>query len=286
MDFILHAIVGFFLGTLFQDSSGYILLSFVIASVLPDVDLIFAAKGRLSFYEHHRKFTHSIAGIMTLSLVAGFFFSKLFGIEFQKALLISLLSMIVHISLDLTNHCGTEIMYPFVKKRYSLEFTNVVEVQLYGIYSVCFILLFFFDKRAVASLAMVFSAVYLFFKAALHRIATNYAKQKFGKSKALPHFWNIFRWHIIHEESKKYILSDLDLLSGTIKRAREFKKAPDDMRDLDKKVHAFFDFAMYPIVQFEKDRIKLQDLRFFATNHFMLILKTDSGHVIDEKFRN
>ncbi len=276
----MHALIGFFLGNLVSDpnSAGFYIVLF--ASLLPDFDLVYIALGRLSYFKHHRKFTHSILGMIFFSATIAFFFKN-----HEQAFMLSLLGMSVHVFFDLTNHFGTEVMYPFIKKRYAWEFTNVVEAPLYFLYIVMLSLMFFFDIESIAVLTAIFTAFYLMLKGVLHHIALNYAKLRYGKSRALPHFWNIFSWHIIHEEGDRYVLSDLNLISGEIKRAKSFKKATDDLRNLDKKTKSFFDFAMYPIMEKDQGVIKIKDLRFFASEHFMIILNTDANGKISEKFK-
>ena len=276
----MHALTGFFLGNLFDQP--YAMLILIIASVFPDFDLIFIAKGKLSFWEHHRKLTHSLVGVPLFSAIFALFFPN-----YLSAFLLFLTGMYVHLIYDLTNHCGTEIFYPFKKRRYALEFTNSVELPLYGIYAVFFTLMIFYDEMAVSKLLFVFSGIYFVFKGMLHRVAINLASKKYGKCRAWPHFWNIFKWHTIHEENEMYFISEINLLRGSIKKVKMFEKAPDYLKEFDKNVKEFLDFAMYPAIETDKNTIKLRDLRFFATNHFMMVMKTDSmHHVMDEQFKN
>ncbi len=281
----MHGIIGLFLGSLFEEQAGPITLLLIVASVLPDIDLVFIMLGRLSYFKHHRKLTHSVFGIPLLAFGLAFVFSRLSSLGFWEAYLISILGMSVHIFFDLTNHFGTEVLYPLKKRRYAWEFTNVVEVPLYGLSILFLILTIFFERSDVARLALAMFLIYIALKAALHRVARNAAKRRYGKSRAIPHFWNIFSWHIIHEEKDKYILSDLNILSGKAVRARTFKKAPDSMRKIDRNLSAFFDFAEYPIIEVEEGLIKIKDLRFFATDHFMMILRADASGIISEKFK-
>lgn len=278
----MHLIIGFILGNIISDPSQISFYILIGASVFPDLDLVYIVLGKLSYFKHHRKLTHSIIGIIMFSSIIAFFFKN-----HEQAFMLSMLGMSIHVFFDLTNHFGTEVFYPFIKKRYAWEFTNVVEAPLYFTYIVIGSLLIFFDMKSVSILAGIITAFYLLMKGVLHHIALNYARLRFGKSKALPHFWNIFRWHTIHEEGNKYVLSDLDLISGKIKRAKSFEKAPESLRNIDKKISSFFDFAKYPIIEDGKNKgeIRLKDLRFFAADHFMIILTTDSQGKLTEKFK-
>jgi inner membrane protein len=87
-------------------------LTAVIASNLPDIDIIADFSGLQSYLQHHRGFTHSLLGIPLLSIgLAGgmFIFTK----DFWKTLVVAFLAMATHPVLDYSNAYGLRPFLPF-----------------------------------------------------------------------------------------------------------------------------------------------------------------------------
>ena len=80
-------------------------LTAVIASNLPDIDIITAAMGTATYIDYHRGLTHSLLGLPFFSLLiaaAMYYFSG----KFWRTFTIALIAMATHPALDYLNTYG------------------------------------------------------------------------------------------------------------------------------------------------------------------------------------
>lgn len=84
----------------------------VIASNLPDIDIMTQLESSASYIEYHRGVTHSLVGVPILSLLLAAVMWKLAG-NFGRHFLIALLAMATHPMLDYANTYGIRPFLPF-----------------------------------------------------------------------------------------------------------------------------------------------------------------------------
>ena len=108
-----HTFVGFAIARTGADRwVRYATVTAVIASNLPDVDIIAAFSGVPSYIDHHRGITHSLIGVPFFALLLAavmYFFSG----KFWRTYWIALIAILTHPALDYTNTYGLRPFVPF-----------------------------------------------------------------------------------------------------------------------------------------------------------------------------
>jgi membrane-bound metal-dependent hydrolase YbcI (DUF457 family) len=107
-------------------------LTAAIAANLPDIDIVFGLPGSVAYIEHHRGITHSVIGIvlLTVMLTAALYpFTK----TFWRTFLVALAAMATHPLLDYANTYGVQPLLPFSEKRYFGDTLYVIDPYLDGI---------------------------------------------------------------------------------------------------------------------------------------------------------
>src|SRR5262249_45746533 len=92
----------------------------VIASNLPDIDIVTQFGGTTTYLDYHRGFTHTIVGTPILSLaLAAVIYAAVYGFRsfksavFGRYFLIALISMSTHPLLDWANNYGIRPFLPY-----------------------------------------------------------------------------------------------------------------------------------------------------------------------------
>lgn len=121
MDNVTHTLTGLALAQagLGRRSPGAT-LALVLASNLPDADLLFGISGPATYLEHHRDVSHSLVAIPLLALgLAGAV--RLFNRKARTLplFLVSLAAIAVHVFMDLWTSYGTRVLAPFDRTFYT-----------------------------------------------------------------------------------------------------------------------------------------------------------------------
>lgn len=126
MDIVTHATAGVALAAPFVLDHPIPAACFVAGSVFPDLDAFSRVGGKMAFLKWHQSITHSIVGIaVAIGVCAGLLL--IFG-EFLVLAPVALgAGMLLHSLLDLSNTFGITILYPFNRKRISLEWVFFVD---------------------------------------------------------------------------------------------------------------------------------------------------------------
>lgn len=115
----------------------------VLASNLPDVDILTVWWGELAYLEHHRGLTHSILGLALQGpiLAAGMFaFDRLIRLRrrpdaeparFGRLTLVALIGLFVHLLLDWTNMYGIKPFLPFDERWFYGDIVFIVDPWLW-----------------------------------------------------------------------------------------------------------------------------------------------------------
>lgn len=115
-----------------------------IASNLPDIDAVYLFFGGEYGFLARRMLTHSILGILVLSLLAAWVFRFFYRELSYKALFfLCLLGMGLHVFYDLMNSYGVVLLYPFSHERFELAWIFIIDLVLWFLLILPFILLKF-----------------------------------------------------------------------------------------------------------------------------------------------
>lgn len=136
MDMITHTLAGLALGTLSGEPlslTNPIYLSSMLGAIAPDIDVLWGYKKLkrrrdLPSWLQHRAITHSLVGMPIIAFTIAFGLNLAFPqTSFWLLFLFSLMGVISHSLLDLTNCYGVTILWPLKKKAYSLNLVPLID---------------------------------------------------------------------------------------------------------------------------------------------------------------
>jgi len=119
--------------------TGLATLTLVLAAEAPDVDIAALAGGSLSYFQHHRGFTHTLLGApfvaaFTLAIVYGVYrFMRARGggtklpVNWKLLYVYALGAALLHILQDFTNSYGVRPFAPFQPKWYSWDIVSLID---------------------------------------------------------------------------------------------------------------------------------------------------------------
>ena len=99
-----------------------------IFAVWPDVDYFFIFWDRLAFIRYHRGFTHSLVALPLFAL-AGALLGRFLGGDrwFKPLFILGLVALGSHLILDLATSYGTQLLSPFSRRRFSLDWIFIID---------------------------------------------------------------------------------------------------------------------------------------------------------------
>lgn len=128
---VIHSLSGFVLSGLgfrqkFGNLASWIM---IIASMFPDVDAFTVFLKKSWYLKYHRRITHSLLGIISLSAVLALVFGHFISwIPFGQLWLFCFLGMALHIIFDLFTSYGIQILYPFSARWYFLDLDTAFDL--------------------------------------------------------------------------------------------------------------------------------------------------------------
>ncbi len=172
----------------------------LVASNAPDIDIIAAARGAVSYLTWHRGPTHSLLGIVGLGFAsAGLVWTGRRAIDRRRAALdgtpapaanasfgmlvsISIIGVLLHVLMDLPTSYGVRLFSPFDWHWFAVDWMPIVDVYLLMIMTVglVFAELSRSSRRQLAAIALMLMAADYGVRAAAHREALTLAPRLFG----------------------------------------------------------------------------------------------------------
>jgi inner membrane protein len=139
MDNLTHTAIGLFLSRIGLGRWSPLGTPIVlIAANIPDIDVVSAAGGTLSYLEYHRHLTHSLLMMPVMALAAVGVVS-LFGrkrVRWGWAFFAALIAVASHLALDWTNVYGIRLLLPFSNEWLRADTTAVVDLWIWAILAV------------------------------------------------------------------------------------------------------------------------------------------------------
>ncbi len=309
MDILTHGLIGATLSGLFlkRVDPAIAAVTLISSSVIPDIDYVVRFWGMTDYLKHHRGITHSILGVIVLSLILAALikvFSK--STSYSTILLLCLLGSFVHLFFDLTNAYGTQILLPFSKYRYHLDWLMLIDLPIFFLLIIALVTSWIKRPYAfqIAAVVLVVIALYIGFRAVVQAKAENWVgnyplqneqKIKFG---AYPHFFppTPFKWWTVIETGGAYYISNLDLLNADDHKLTRVEKIPEnewvEIAKQTRTAKVFLDFAKYPHLEvYKKDNkwfVEWNDLTFgfFRRKGFLAqVIISEDNRILSESFR-
>lgn len=208
MDPITHGLIGVALSTL----SGHtlqlndpVVLGCTLGAMLPDIDIIAHRKGRLNYLLKHRGASHSLIALTGMALCLSTALYYVFpSTTWTTVFLFTLLGTMSHGVMDLFNSFGAELLWPFSRKKITIDMIMLTDPVVLGAFIVSFIIsLTTPDFAEISSVtALLLSALYLGYRH-LGRIKTRnclmrtYDIKEHDQVKVLPAMYHPFTWNFI-----------------------------------------------------------------------------------------
>ncbi|CAN5128258.1 MAG: metal-dependent hydrolase [Gemmatimonadetes bacterium] len=135
-------------------------LALVLASNLPDIDIVLLARSDPTYLFHHRGVTHSLLGLAVLSPVLALGLWWGYGRRTGLAwfCLLAYCGVALHILYDLVTSWGTMLLYPFSLTRFALEWLFIVDPVTWALPCLAVLAAWRFPNRARAA-AVLFLAL-------------------------------------------------------------------------------------------------------------------------------
>jgi inner membrane protein len=279
-------------------------LAVVVASNLPDADLLFGLQGTAAYLQHHRDVSHSVVGAPLLALgLAGAvrFFRR--DARILPLVLVSLAAIAIHVFMDLWTSYGTRVLAPFDRTFYTWDLVFIVDPWLLLLLLCSLLLAGRVDQPArVASLALGLMLAYVGARALLHARALEegIARVPSGpasvvRAAALPSPLHPGRWRFLADNGAAYFSGEVRLGAGAtpLRRREKRTETPEvvHVRESSAVAAAFLSFSSFPWLEVsetpEGTEVSWTDLRFEAPgrdNFVARVVVDKNGHVTQESF--
>jgi inner membrane protein len=250
----------------------------VIASNLPDIDVVSRFLGTAAFLEQHRGLSHSIVGGPLLALaLAGVLRLTVRGARFLPLLACSLAGVAGHVFMDLLTSYGTRVLLPFDGTWYAWDLVFIVDPIVWGLLLASAVA---FRRSAmssqIATVGLGLLLTYVGARAVLHSQAIDTARDLLPSNiplrriAALPAPLSPFRWKILADAGDRLYSGELNLngRQGTLTKR---DKLPEDavvqrVRETSDVAAAFLDFSRFPWLEVtdtpDGRAVSWRDLRF------------------------
>jgi inner membrane protein len=249
----------------------------VLASNLPDIDVLFALQGSAAYLDHHRDLTHSVVGAPVLAiLLAAALWLGVRGARFAGLALASLVGVAGHVFLDLWTSYGTRVLSPFDHTFYAWDLVFIADPLILVLLLLTVLVArrpAFGTRAASVGLGLVLSWVGA--RAVLHQKAIDEALLRVPSGAvrrvvALPAPLDPFRWRIVADTGAAYWTGTVTLGAATEPFRRRDKRPEDQLvvrvREESAVARVFLSCSTFPWLEVESTAdgtaVTWRDLRF------------------------
>ncbi len=190
MDPVTHVAAGVLISQVLPGPAwGWSALAGVVFGLLPDIDYFLIFSDRLAFIRHHRGFTHSLVAMVLFALLGAGLGRVLGGPRwFRPLFFLGLAVLASHLLLDLATSYGTQILYPFSRKRFTLDWLFIIDPYLTALLlaGAMAALWSAASGRTVGAYFLAAAGVYVLLCGFYHHQALAVARQVFRQASASP----------------------------------------------------------------------------------------------------
>ncbi len=304
MDSITHILLGYALSQseLIAESKSAT-ACIILASIAPDIDLVFRARGVEKYFFHHRRESHSLFGLFLLSLgllVLGKYTCPSLG--WAKIYLFSWLGLLSHLLLDFLTSYGTPLFFPFKKRFYNLALLFILDPWLDLILVFALAGRWLFSSPSLpARISLLAGAGYLLILAWAKQQAKNQAKTlltkpglSLEKISAYPYFAHPFRWLILGKKGKEIYRLTISLAGKSSPLSCFFSQIPEEImkeaqsHPLAGAMMNFSDYLYWKYFSREEEKIlQIYDLRYsqYGMGFCAQLVWNQKGELVKSQFR-
>lgn len=246
----------------------------ILSSSIQDFDIVTKFINNTLMLKHHRGFSHTIYALPILALLSTLLFIPFITLSiYLSLLLISIISLLLHTSLDCLNSYGTKALNTRTWIRLSIIHTidPIVTIVLlsntflYFIFNINFIPAFF-----IIFIYIIFRTIYK--KIIIHNINKN---PSIVEIKSLIAESHPFKWYAITKTKDKYYTFEIRLSKIINQDYHKKLKIDDELYKIIKGSKSYNEFASFTPFHVVEDIsfnkriiIKATDLRYRTNTHY------------------
>lgn len=309
MDNITHGLIGALIGSASlldneassQERKAFFLCA-IIGSEIPDIDVCSGLVNGLAYLKWHRGPTHSLFGLILLSLLIFMLARNSFPeTRSSRLFLSSFIAVFTHALFDLLTSYGTMLLFPLRNTRYALDILPIVDIYLLAMLGFGLFVLFYFRRRSRTIFVLLLTAIFLYIgtRTGIHWYAEKVISREISLSHAIssisviPGFTNPLCWQFIVQTHDRYITGEFEI-PNQVKKEMEYPLYNPQAISLpvlnSKDAQIFMSFARYPVISIHQShgqkKIIITDLRyqFKGRSHFNYLLTLDKqGKVVSSR---
>lgn len=301
MDNVTHSLAGWAVARagLGRTSPGAT-LALVLASNLPDLDIVAGLAGPASYLAHHRDLTHSVVGVLPQALLLTALLARFVrGARFGPLLGCTALGLGLHVVMDLWTSYGTRALTPLMHDWFAWDLVFIVDPWILAALVSGLYLSRRRDAVRPARAALLAVTLYVLGRAAAHDAALAAARNAIDgpvfRVAALPQAVDPRRWRVLVDAGTAYHVGAWTLGEGPPRLERR-EKAPETplvarVRESSAIAAIFLDFSRWPWLEVEPtaagQAVVWRDLRFDFPERrgFVTRVEVDAaGRIVSESF--
>ncbi len=276
MDPFTHAIIG--LGTAALSGqpltlTNPIYIGAALGAIAPDIDVA-THSNPFSFLKHHRGVSHSLPGIVVISLLIAAYLTRLFPqADFLTCWGWTFMGTLSHSIADSLNSYGTQLWWPFKTQKWTANL-----LVLYDPYLLVFYLLLLFSlpgPAAASRLVLLLVSFYLYMRYRMRQQLTGHLKNALNLSAedkvvVMPAQFGFSRWEFVIDKNKEFILGKINYYGLTVSEKLKLVKEqnPFTEKALNSRMGRFFSFFT-PHLHLEYRQEKGNHVVFFRDLRYM-----------------
>jgi inner membrane protein len=325
MDNATHTAIGLFLSRAgLNRLSPYATPIVIVASNLPDLDIVTAAGGAVNYLHYHRHLTHSLIAMPVVALAAIAIVCAIVRkpVQWLGAFIAALIGVASHLALDWTNVYGVRMLLPFSGEWLRLDITSVIDPWIWVVCGLGVAGPFLarlvggeigsggkkarHHGRGFAWFALLFVLSYDILRGNLHARAVATLKSRMyedvppTRALATPYALNPFRWRGVVETPGAWFVQELNFaaISPEPDRPQVFHKPEPELAiEAARRSPAIAEFLAFsqaplwrvtPWPAIENGRlVEVIDMRFgtpLATGFMAKAVVNGRGEVVDSEF--
>lgn len=254
----------------------------VLASVVPDLDIVMQFKGDLAYIQNHRGFSHSLPALLIWSSIITIILHLTMPGTASLASLFLLTAggAVSHSLFDMFNSYGVRLLWPFVKRKIAFNVVSLVD-WIIVVLSILSLIAGNFYPIAFSIWAVIMVAYILHRKwiarSLMLFLKINYLEHEIQKIVILPSRYRIFSWDFLVETKGLFMIGKIHAFShGTevCTRMEKTKSNPFIQAALDSPLGKLFsEFTPHFHVMYQEKgcqhMVQFTDLRYYYNNDFM-----------------
>lgn len=270
--------------------------------MLPDLDIVTYFKGRLNYLMKHRGASHSLLALGGMALVLGSLLYAIYPTSSWGTIVFwTLIGTLSHGLSDLLNSYGAELLWPFYRKKLTVDMIIVTDPVVLGLFVLSLVVSILQPTVAIYSslTAFILSFGYLCYRESYRsktrgKLMRRYKITDKTKIKVLPAMYKPFNWSFL-------LFEETEVRFGIVlgEKAQILKNLPRCDHSNPSIVNAmegglaeiFNQFTPYyhVLIKEEADQLKVEflDLRYWDREDFLYtgeVLMLPDGQIAEETF--